>query len=95
MFAKQPSEPNPTSQLLVGGFTTKFEVEEIPYKYSVSKEAQQELCQNILTYSGLVFFAGQGNDICYLISQDRQTTVKKFHINLTKTLPTHCLYVDK
>lgn len=69
MFYKQPSEPNPISLLLVGGFFAKFEVEDIPYKSSVSKEALQEPCQNILTYSGPVFLGGQGNDICYLISQ--------------------------
>lgn len=62
MFAKQPSEPNPISELLV---STKSEVEEILYKYSVSKEALQEHCQNILTYSGPAFLGGQGNDICY------------------------------
>jgi len=59
------------SKLLVGGFPATFEVEEIPCKYSVSKEALQEAWQNISTYSGPVFFGGQGNDICYLISQIR------------------------
>lgn len=57
MFAKQPSEPNTISKILVGGFSAKFEVEEIPFKYLVSKEALQEPCQNnITTYSGPVFF---------------------------------------
>lgn len=57
MFAKQSIKPNPISKILVGGFSAKFEVEEIPFKYLVSKEALQEPCQNnITTYSRQVFF---------------------------------------
>lgn len=77
-------EPNPLLLLPAESFCAKFELEEIPYKYSISKDTLQEACQNILTYSGLVSSLGQGKwHLLFNFTDKIDDRLEKSHINLT------------
>lgn len=71
----------------MGSFSAKFKLEDIHYKYSISREALQEPWWNILTYSGLVTSLGQGKwHLLFNFTDQIDNKLEKFHIKLTNSV---------